>query len=142
MKKKNKTNNLNVSLIRRLGAILYDTLILLTLLILISFIISILFNISPKHPLFFIYQTCIYSISFLFYGWFWTHGGQTLGMKTWKFKITAIDGSRVNWTKAIVRFIVAIISWLFLGIGYIWSIFDSKKRTWHDIASKTQLVRI
>ena len=142
MKKKNAPNQLHVSLARRLGAIFYDLLILLTLLILSSLILSFLFNIHPAHPLFFVYQGCIYTISFLFYGWFWTHGGQTLGMKTWKFKITAVDGTNVNWIMALVRFIVAIISWLPLGLGYIWSIFDRNKRTWHDIASKTQLVRV
>ena len=141
MEKKNTTNYLYVSLARRLGAIFYDLLILLTLLILASLIISIPFNINPAHPLFFVYQICIYTISFLFYGWFWTHGGQTLGMKTWKFKVIAVDGSNVNWIMALIRFIVAIISWLPLGLGYLWSIFDPNKRTWHDIASKTQLIR-
>lgn len=131
-----------VSLARRLGAISYDALILITLLILTSMLISIPFNINPEHPLFFVYQGCIYSISFLFYGWFWTHGGQTLGMKTWKFKITSTDGGKVNWLKALVRFLVAIISWLPFGLGYIWSMFDRQKRTWHDIASKTQLIRV
>ncbi len=142
MEKRNISNNLYVSLARRLGAIFYDVLILLTILILTSIIISIPFNITPSHPLFFVYQGCIYSISFLFYGWFWTHGGQTIGMKTWKFKITSIDGNQISWLKALVRYLVAIISWLPLGLGFIWSMFDHKKRTWHDIASRTQLTRI
>lgn len=142
MKKKSTSNSLNVSLARRFGAIFYDLLILLTLLILTSLIVSIPFNINPDHPLFYVYQGCIYTISFLFYGWFWTHGGQTLGMKTWKFKIISLNGNRVSWISAGVRFIAAIISWLPLGLGYFWSMFDIKKRAWHDIISKTQLVRI
>ena len=62
-------------------------------------------------------------------------------MKTWKFKITSTDGGKVNWMKALVRFLVAIISCLPFGLGFIWSMFDQQKRTWHDIASKTQLNR-
>ncbi len=131
-----------VSLARRLGAILYDFLLLVTILVFASLIIVIPFNINPEHPLFIVYQLYIYTISFLFYAWFWTHGGQTLGMKTWKFKIISINGTNVNWANAFIRFTVAIVSWLPFGLGYIWSMFDTKKRTWHDIVSKTQLIRI
>ena len=141
MKETNPSTNSHVSLARRLGAIIYDLLLLITILILISFIFSILFSINPKHPLFFVYQGCIYTISFLFYGWFWTHGGQTLGMKTWRFKITSLDGGEIKWKTALIRFIAAIVSWLVFGLGYIWSLFDKKNRTWHDIISKTQLTR-
>jgi len=132
----------SVSLIRRMGAMLYDLLLLATLLFFASFIIVIPFNINPEDPLFIIYQGYIFILSFLFYAWCWTHGGQTLGMKTWKFKITSVDGSNVNWANALIRFIVAIVSWLPCGLGYLWSMFDTKNRTWHDIASKTQLIRV
>lgn len=132
----------NVSLLRRLAAMLYDFLLLITILFFISFIFVAPFNINPEHPLYIIYQGCMFTIAFLFYAWFWTHGGQTLGMKTWKFKIIAVDGTNINWKTALVRFVVAIIAWLPFGLGYLWSLFDKQKRTWHDIASKTQLIRI
>ena len=131
----------HVSLARRLGAMFYDLLLLAAILIGASFVLAISFKIYPEHPLFIIYQSCVYVVSFLFYAWFWTHGGQTLGMKIWKFRITSIDGSTVDWVSACVRFMVAIASWLPFGLGYLWSLIDKNKRTWHDIASKTQLVR-
>jgi len=31
---------------------------------------------------------------------------------------------------------------LCVGLGFIWSLFDKQKRSWHDIYSDTQLVRI
>ena len=134
--------NQNVSLARRFGAILYDFLLLVTILVIASLITVIPFNINPENYLFIVYQVYIYTISFLFYAWFWTHGGQTLGMKTWKFKIISVNGTRVNWVTAFIRFTFAIVSWLPFGLGYIWSMFDTKKRTWHDIVSKTLLIRI
>ncbi|MCF9010957.1 RDD family protein, partial [Pseudomonas carnis] len=39
-------------------------------------------------------------------------------------------------------FVVSIASWLCVGLGFIWSLFDKHKRSWHDIYSDTQLVRI
>ena len=142
MTENKSTPNKNVSLARRLGAILYDFLLLVTILVFASLIIVIPFNINLENPLFIVYQGYIYTISFLFYAWFWTHGGQTLGMKTWKFKIISVNGTKVNWVNAFIRFIFAIVSWLPFGLGYIWSMFDTKKRTWHDIVSKTLLIRI
>ena len=142
MKEKNQYTVEPVSLARRFGAMLYDFILLLSILFIISFIIVMIFKITPEHPFFIIYQSFIFIISFFFYSWFWIHGGQTLGMKAWKFKITCVNGSNVNWKIASIRFLTAILSWLPFGLGYVWSIFDKKKRTWHDIASSTRLVRL
>jgi uncharacterized RDD family membrane protein YckC len=29
-----------------------------------------------------------------------------------------------------------------VGLGFIWSLFDKQKRSWHDIYSDTQLVQV
>ena len=141
MIEENQQPRQHVTLARRLGVILYDFLLLLSILVIISSIIAVIFKLTPEHPYFVIYQAFVFIISFFFYSWFWIHGGQTLGMKTWKIKITNIDGSSVSWNNATIRFVTAIFSWLPLGLGYIWSIHDKKKRAWHDIASKTCLIR-
>lgn len=130
-----------VSLPRRLAAIVYDALLLAALLVFASFIVVIPFKIHPEHPLFILYQAYLLVLSFIFYAWCWTHGGQTLGMKTWKFKVACVDGSRMSWKKALLRFAAAIVSWVPCGLGYIWSMFDPQSRAWHDIASGTRLTR-
>jgi len=76
----------------------------------------------------------------LYFGWFWRHGGQTLGMKTWKIKLITNDSQVIEWKQVIIREITAVISWFCLGLGFVWSIFDKQKRSWHDIASKTTLI--
>ena len=141
MSKDHSLNHQSVSLQRRLAAMLYDFLLLVTLLFFASFIIVIPFNIHPEHPLFILYQGYLFMLSFIFYAWCWTHGGQTLGMKTWKFRITCVDGSEVSWKTALIRFMVAIVSWMPCGLGYFWAVFDSNYRAWHDIASETRLIR-
>lgn len=142
MKKTDSYIQQHVSLLRRIGAILYDFVLLLTVLVFASLFAVILFNITPQHPLFFIYQIYIFSICLVFFAWPWTQGGQTLGMKTWKIKLMHTKNENVSRIDAFIRFLVAIISWLALGIGFFWSLFDEEKRTWHDIVSKTKLVRI
>ena len=131
-----------VGLVRRLMAIIYDLFLLLALLLVATITAMILNQGTIEsghhfHPLFSIY---LLIISFTFYGWFWTHGGQTLGMKTWKMKLQQENGQPVTWPLALIRFITALISWSAAGLGFFWSLHHPQRRTWHDIASKCVLV--
>ncbi len=130
-----------VSLLRRFGAIFYDSFLLLTVLFVASFIIVIPTRIKPEDPYFFLFQVYMFIIAYVFFAWCWTRGGQTLGMRTWKMKLVNEDGSLVSWGSALLRFAIAIISWLVFGLGFLWSLWDKQHRTWHDIASKTKLIR-
>lgn len=131
-----------VSLPRLLAAALYDFLLLFTLLFFASFLVVVPLEIHPGHDLFGLYQGYLLVLSFVFYAWCWTHGGQTLGMRTWRFKVVGADGSALGWNTALVRFTVAIVSWIPLGLGYFWVLFDAQSRSWHDIVSRTRLVRL
>jgi uncharacterized RDD family membrane protein YckC len=141
--KEDKKQNIkqHVSLLRRFGAILYDFFLLLTVLFISSFLIVIPTGIKPEDQYFFLFQTYIFLIAYLFFAWFWTGDGQTLGMRTWKIKLVMENGAAVTWKSALLRFSIAIISWLVFGLGFLWSLWDKQHRTWHDIASKTRLIR-
>ncbi|HPE60479.1 MAG TPA: RDD family protein [Thiolinea sp.] len=81
------------------------------------------------------------AIGFAFFGWFWTHGGQTLGMRAWKIRVTDEYGRTLNWQQAFFRYTMAILSWLMLGVGFWIAIFDPQKLAWHDRLSRTRLIR-
>ncbi len=132
-----------VGLVRRLMAIFYD----LFLLIAILFVTTIIANsinrgeaISPGNPYYPLFPLLLFAISFFYYGWFWTHGGQTLGMQTWKMKLISNSRHNISWGQALIRAIVALISWGFFGLGFFWLLFNSNKHTWHDMASGSELI--
>jgi uncharacterized RDD family membrane protein YckC len=130
-------------LVRRLMAIIYDLLLLLALLFIATTAAMVVNRgnaIVPGQPLYPFYVVYLLAISFVYYSWFWTHGGQTLGMKTWKMKLQQENGEAVTWSLALVRFITAIISWSAAGLGFFWSLFHPQKRTWHDLVSKCVLL--
>ncbi|MGI8740131.1 MAG: RDD family protein [Gammaproteobacteria bacterium] len=79
--------------------------------------------------------------SFLFFGWFWTHGGQTLGMSTWRFRVIQNNGATITWSQALLRLLTAAISWLLFGAGFLWCLFNREKLALHDIVSGTRLTR-
>lgn len=87
-------------------------------------------------------STILLFMLFGFFAKFWTHGGQTLGMQVWGIRVQNADGSAISLWQALLRFVVSIASWLCLGLGFIWSLVDKKKRAWHDMYSETQLVRV
>jgi uncharacterized RDD family membrane protein YckC len=71
----------------------------------------------------------------------WTRGGQTIGMRAWRLRVTRADGGRVTSLRALLRFVVALISLAALGSGFWWARFDPQKRTWHDIVAGTVVAR-
>jgi len=71
----------------------------------------------------------------------WSRGGQTIGMRAWRLRVVGADDAPLRWPRALLRFVVGLISLAALGIGFLWGLFDSQKRTWHDIAAGTLLVR-
>lgn len=82
-------------------------------------------------------QVYLLAICLLFFGWFWVHGGQTLGMRAWRLKVVNPDGTTVTWRRAVIRFFSALLSWIPLGLGYLWVLVDKEKRAWHDHLSDT-----
>lgn len=47
----------------------------------------------------------------IYFTWFWTHGGQTLAMKTWGLRLVDAPGGPVRWPRALFRYLA---SWWFL----------------------------
>lgn len=76
----------------------------------------------------------------LFFGWFWTRSGQTLGMQAWRLRIDTLEGARISWRQVLLRIVGASISAACLGLGYWWILFDPEKCAWHDRISRSRVV--
>lgn len=80
--------------------------------------------------------------AFFYLGLSWRRGGQTLGMRAWRLRLVTTEGGVPSWRALTVRYAVAFASWGACGLGFLWSLFDGERRTWHDIASRTAIVRL
>jgi uncharacterized RDD family membrane protein YckC len=124
---------------RYVAIIFYDAMLLLAVLffatlLILPFNAGIAFNREQ-----FLYPVYLIVVSFLFYGWFWTHGGQTLGLKAWKARLLSSQHQPITWRQAFYRYVSASISWSCLGLGFWWVLVDKQRRSWHDLASKTEM---
>ena len=123
---------------RRLAAQAYDLLLLIAVLFLATALLlpfTAGMAVTDHHVL--IYRLYLVVVSFFFYGWFWTHGGQTLGLRAWKLRVLTQDKKTLDWSQALVRFATASVAWGFFGLGYLWILIDKDSRGWHDHLSKT-----
>jgi uncharacterized RDD family membrane protein YckC len=130
------------SLGRRLLALLYDLLPLLGLWFLAG-VIGLAATGGALDPRRFGHRALIQILVLLFTaGYFvisWSNGGQTIGMRAWKLRLTTEDGSPLPWPRALLRFFLASVSLAVLGIGFWWALFDKRRRTAHDILLGTAM---
>jgi len=128
-----------VGLARRAGAMFYDALFVLAILVLASLPWSIA-GITPEHPLYPVYAVFMYALIAAYFTAFWKRGGQTPGMKTWKIRLVADGGGAVSWHTALLRCAAAMLSLAAFGLGYAAALFNDERLAWHDRLSASRLV--
>ena len=149
MTKKTQKNTCYPSLARCLLAIIYDSMLLIPVLMATSFITLFLGsmigglkseeNLAMQTPVF-IRQLVIVLTIFFFFSWFWIKNGQTLGMQAWRIKLISTNGKNIYLKQAGIRLLAAVVSAGCFGLGYLWILLEAKNRSWHDIISKTRLI--
>lgn len=95
-------------LLRRLGAVLYDALLLIALLIIATFPFIPLLDgrvIVPEEVGVFAYVYWLWELVLVvaFFGFFWTKRGQTIGMLAWRLRVERADGGGLRWSDVLRR---------------------------------------
>jgi uncharacterized RDD family membrane protein YckC len=128
-------------LFRRLAIIVYDSMVVVALLMLgtmLAMLAGFGGRTAMKDP---VYTGFLLLVWFLYLAWCWHKGGMTVGMRAWRVRIEDKNGNRPDWGISALRFLVSLLSAAVAGLGFLWSLFDKDKRCWHDILSGTRLVR-
>lgn len=128
----------------RLLAAMYDALPVLALWMLASGVVLALRGNRPFEPLsagqWTLWGAC-WIVTGLYAVLSWRRGGQTLGMRPWRLRVVDANGGLAATRALWLRYVVATFSLAAGGLGFFWSLVDRERRTWHDIASKTRLLR-
>lgn len=129
------TTTIYASIFRRVAAFFYDCL----LLIAIFFVVTAVAVRLNKGEAFehIAYLLTLVPVAWIFFSWFWTHGGQTLGMRAWHIKLVNDSGDSVKIFTTVVRFLAGLA---FLPIVLLPAFFDQRKRGLHDIFASTHVV--
>lgn len=131
------------SLLRRLTAIVYDSLLVIALVAVVNGVaLAVVVRLTEGQEEVLgphlVQALTILSI-YGFFIVFWLKQGQTLGMQAWRIKLVGFDGQPPRFSATVVRCLAATLSAACLGAGYLWCLVDRNKRCWHDYLSKTEL---
>lgn len=141
-------------LFRRLGALVYDTLVVMAILmiagglvvaVLEALVAAGLLSYAPyldagelltRHPIWSpVYTLYLAATWIYFFVYFWTRAGQTLGMRAWKIVVCNRDGSPISAAQALIRLATSLF-----GLGNLIVPLHPQKRAFQDMLAKTQVV--
>ena len=81
-------------------------------------------------------------LQMLYHAALWSRYGGTLGQLALGIQVRSeLDGSRISFGRACLRFIGFLVSTWALYIGLIWVAFDPRKQGWHDKIAGTVVIR-
>jgi uncharacterized RDD family membrane protein YckC len=157
----------HASLLRRFAAMVYDGLLCFTVLVVASALALPFMGGKGATEYNEILTVYFSAVLYFFFAWFWTHGGQTLGMRAWHTRLVTTGGQRVNWLQALYRYLVSLPMWFFwvmvIGkstkgfiipsleqlpdwllflIATIWLVFDHLPNNWRDRLTGTCIVNV
>lgn len=131
-------NGITAHFLNRTGAHLIDFFMTIIILWVVTFIIYFLsYNDITKQQ-----SRQLLVIIWIVYGTLWETSSYqaTPGKLIMKLKIVDKNGSTLSYKRAIARQFSKLLSSFLLGIGYLLSLYDIRKRTLHDRLSKSYVV--
>jgi uncharacterized RDD family membrane protein YckC len=125
--------------VRRLACAVYEWLILTALVLIATFPYLALAGDSTSGYRRHVLQAYVVLVVGAYFVGFWTHGGQTLAMKTWRMRLVSADGGRIDAARAVRRYLFALVGFAALGIGFLWALLDRDRQFLHDRLAGTRL---
>jgi len=123
-----------------MASLLYELLLIFALLMVASFAYIPIFGNADAPFRKAVFQLFLLLVIMIYFLAFWTRSGQTLAMKTWRIKLTDLDGSIIDLPRGILRFTLASLGLFGFGVGFLWALFDPQRQFLHDRLAKTRLV--
>jgi uncharacterized RDD family membrane protein YckC len=106
----------------------------------------------------------VFFVAGIYFTWFWSHGGQTLAMKTWRIRLVTTDGQSLNMRRAAGRYLLAWLwvlpglilastlgaqAWMLILVPFanaaLWALaiyFDPERQFLHDRLCGTRLINV
>ena len=123
-------------LLRRIAAFFYDCLLLVAIyFVLTAAAIALNDGEAIQH---WSYKLFLIFIAFIFFDWFWRHGGQTLGMRAWRIRVEGIEQTKITFNQSTQRFLTGL---LMFGITFVFMFTNASSLALHDKLSKTRIIK-
>jgi uncharacterized RDD family membrane protein YckC len=101
--------NATTLLWRRIVALLYDALLLAALWMITAMAVRVVGELTRMTDTRHLMQVALFFVGLAFFAWFWSHGGQTLGMRAWRIRVQGRDGAALSLSAATLRYVAGIV---------------------------------
>ena len=128
---------------RRFLALLLDSLILWVISIVLFVVLAIVIGTSAQgRPQYFLWAyPAMFLISLLYSSVLESSSHQaTFGKRALGIKVTDLDGKPIGWGRAVGRWFGRLLSGFLFCIGYLMTLFTSRKQALHDMLASTLVV--
>lgn len=150
-----------------MAALPYEGLLLLALVLIAAFPIAGFKGITLYGAPHLLTQIYFFIVIGAYFTWFWRSGGQTLAMKTWRFRVVSATGRPLTGLRAFGRYLAALLffgtaciglvllffparisplisMWAFLPMvaTILWAKFDPDHQYLHDRMAGTRLILV
>jgi uncharacterized RDD family membrane protein YckC len=150
-------------LYRRLACFVYEGVLLFGVLMIAGFLYSSLTQ--QRHALQGQWglRAFVFLVLAIYFAWFWSHGGQTVAMKTWHVRLVDAQGRPVTQSRALLRYLLSWI-WFLPALATVWlsglhgglpltailvagvlgyallALLHPQRQYWHDVVCGTRLI--
>lgn len=125
--------------LRRLGAIAYDSLCIFGLLLAATQIAMIFHHFKAFDGEWW-FQAYLLAVIVFYFAWFWSQYGQTIGMRAWNLIILTDQHQPLGFWQACYRCLCGALGFFSLGIGLWWGLWDRQGKTLYDRLTSTQVL--
>ena len=140
-------SGVSAGVVRRIAAALYDTLLLVALLVILT--TALVFGVTRSEitpekvgAWAYFYRALLLIIIVAYYLLNWTRSGQTLGMRAWHLRAVTAAGKPLSWRAAATRLGWAALAWAPAALGVLWIFLDRDHLALHDRLSNTRVVHL
>ena len=125
----------------KLGAcLIYEALVVIALSLAATAFFVLLLGEATTGIKRYLLQLFLWLAAGLYFVWCWRRKGQTLAMQTWQLKLINQDAQLLPLKAAIVRYVLASLSLMLFGLGFLWILVDRDRLFLHDRILKNKII--
>lgn len=138
----NKDKLAKPSLFKLAACFMYDLLVVAAISLMAAAVFIALLGDATHGIKRYALQLFLWLIVGAYFVWCWHKTGQTLAMQTWRLKIVNQHNQLLGMPILFKRYVLATMSLMLLGLGFLWVIIDRDKLYLHDRLLNSKIVFI
>ncbi|MDP2152785.1 MAG: RDD family protein [Methylotenera sp.] len=128
------------SLLKLFACLVYELLTIVALCIVFAGVFYGVFGDATEGIKRLSQQMFLWTILGAYYVLCWTKTGQTLAMQSWHLKVVSQNNAPLSMQMALMRYVLASLSLVLLGLGFLWVVVDKNRLFLHDRLLKCKIV--